>query len=87
MLRREKFDKYITEGERIQFLAEMVRNALLIETSTLIAECRDPKDNKFLALAIDGQAEAIISGDKDLLTLSPYKRIVIVTPREFLELP
>jgi len=47
--------------------------------------CRDPKDNKFLALAADGQADYLVSGDRDLRDLSNFNGIPILTPREFYE--
>ena len=47
------------------------------------AACRDPKDNKFLELAVAGSAGYLISGDEDLLVLNPFRGIRIVTPAEF----
>jgi len=49
-----------------------------------ITICRDPKDNKFLEVAVDGQADIIVSGDEDLLTLHPFRGIPILSPRDFL---
>jgi predicted nucleic acid-binding protein len=46
--------------------------------------CRDPRDNKFLALALIADADAIISSDNDLLTLHPWRGIPILTPTLFL---
>lgn len=46
--------------------------------------CRDPKDNKYLELAVNGQAESIITGDQDLLILHPFQSINIVTVNDFL---
>jgi predicted nucleic acid-binding protein len=45
--------------------------------------CRDPTDDKFLELAVSGNADLILSGDKDLLTLHPFRGIPIVTPAAF----
>jgi uncharacterized protein len=42
--------------------------------------CRDPKDNKFLALAGVCEADAIISSDQDLLALNPWRTIPVMTP-------
>ncbi|NJN97057.1 MAG: putative toxin-antitoxin system toxin component, PIN family [Anaerolineales bacterium] len=84
VLKREQFDKYILEEERMQFLAILVREATLIEVTEPIAECRDPKDDKFLELAIGGKAVCIVSGDKDLLVLHPFRGIPILTPAGFL---
>ena len=49
-----------------------------------VAACRDPRDDKFLDVALAGEAAAIISGDKDLLVLTPWHGIPILTPAEFL---
>jgi predicted nucleic acid-binding protein len=49
-----------------------------------LRECRDPKDDKFLELAIAGKASHIISGDQDLLMLSPFHGVAILTPVDFL---
>lgn len=46
---------------------------------------RDPNDNMILATAIAANADAIVTGDRDLLVLQEYEGIVIVTAREFLE--
>ena len=47
--------------------------------------CRDPKDDLVLALSVDGGADLIVSGDKDLLVLEKYQAIRILTPRAFWE--
>ena len=46
----------------------------------------DPADNRFLALALDGEAQYIISGDRHLLDLGEWRRINIVTIKEFLQI-
>lgn len=48
-------------------------------------ECRDPKDNKYLELAVSGKAECIITGDEDLLVLNPFRQIDILTVQNFLD--
>lgn len=85
-LRREKFNRYLLEQERLAFLEHLVRVATIIEITVTITECRDPKDNKFLELAVSGKADYIITGDDDLLTLNPFREIRILTPRDFLDL-
>lgn len=84
VLRRPKFNKYVPEEKRLEFLAALVREAAVVEASEVITECRDPKDNKFLELAVSGKASHIITGDADLLTLHPFRGIAIVTPQVFL---
>ena len=85
VLKREKFDRYLTADEREIFLHALVDRAMLIEPDEEIWECRDPKDNKFLELAVSGHAAYIVSGDRDLLILNPFRNIAIITAKEFLE--
>lgn len=84
VLRRSKFDAYITEEERLDFLAAYIRETEEITVDIRLQVCRDPTDDKFLELAIAGRATHIVSGDPDLLTLSPFRGVIIVNPREFL---
>ncbi|MFO7683988.1 MAG: putative toxin-antitoxin system toxin component, PIN family [Chloroflexota bacterium] len=86
VLKREKFNKYLTESERLSFLNVLVHEAEIIQISETISACRDPKDDKFLELAVAGQADAIISGDQDLLALNPFQGISIVDPHQFLQM-
>jgi uncharacterized protein len=83
-LRREKFNRYLLEHERLEFLARLVREATLVEVNITITACRDPKDNKFLELAVAGNANCIVSGDNDLLSLHPFQGILILNPHAFL---
>ena len=75
----------MTEDERMEFLAVLLREATLVEVTMHVGECRDPQDNKFLELAASGRALCIVSGDQDLLVLHPFRGIPIVTPRGFLD--
>jgi len=45
--------------------------------------CRDPRDDKFLHAALNGEAEAIVSGDRDLLVLDPFHGVRILSPSAF----
>ncbi len=56
----------------------------LVTPDERITACRDPKDNKFLEVAVTGQADVIVSGDEDLLVLHPFREIPIVTAAQFL---
>ena len=87
VLRRPRFEKYIHENERISFLMALLRDAHIVRVTETVADCRDPKDNKYLELAHEAQASCIITGDKDLLDLHPYRGIAILTPRQFLDAP
>ena len=84
VIARKKFDKYVSEEKRKEFLAALVKQAELLEVTEEITDCRDPKDNKFLELALSGEADCIISGDGDLLVLHPFRGISILQPGAFL---
>nr|WP_293055713.1 putative toxin-antitoxin system toxin component, PIN family [Okeania sp. SIO2B3] len=84
VLSRQKFDRYLSREIREYFLANLTKETELIAITETIDICRDPKDNKFLELAVSGNATHIITGDKDLLELHPFRDILIVTPSQFL---
>jgi uncharacterized protein len=48
-------------------------------------ECRDPKDDKYLELAVAANAQIMVSGDHDLLVLHPFRGISILNSRDFCE--
>ena len=56
VLRRKGFERYITEEERMKFLSAFVRDGVLVEIVERVVACRDPKDDKFLELAVNGKA-------------------------------
>lgn len=87
VLRRPRLEKYIREDERIHFLVALLREAYIVRVTETVSDCRDPNDNKYLALAHQAEAACIITGDKDLLDLHPYRGIAILTPRQFLNAP
>jgi putative PIN family toxin of toxin-antitoxin system len=84
VLRRPHFNRYVSEQQRLEFLYALVEQADIVPIMDRIAACRDPKDNKFLELAVPGRASHIISGDADLLCLHPFQGIAIVRPADFL---
>ena len=51
-----------------------------------VPECRDPADISFLELALVGRADALVTGDRDLLALAPAFTVPIITPSELREL-
>ena len=84
VLSREKFDRYVSVRDREEFLRRLLQVTTMVSVLSEISDCRDPKDNRFLALAIDSQSERIVSGDADLLALNPWRGIEIVSPGAFL---
>jgi len=85
ILGRERFDRYVSQLSRNRFLATLIAQADILDIHEFLQVCRDPKDDKFLDLAVAGEATCIVTGDKDLLVLDPFRGIPIVTPRRFLD--
>jgi putative PIN family toxin of toxin-antitoxin system len=64
-------------------LRQIFSAAELVTITERITACRDPKDDKFLELAVNGRADLIVSGDADLLVLDTFRGIPIITPAAF----
>jgi putative PIN family toxin of toxin-antitoxin system len=73
-------------SSRIAILELLKEDAIFIEPTEIITDCRDPKDNKFLELAVAANADYIITGDLDLLILNPFRTITILKSGEFINL-
>jgi putative PIN family toxin of toxin-antitoxin system len=84
---REKFNPYVTLEDRQEFFGLYARIAEWVPVTTIVRICRDPTDDKFLELAVDGAATLLITGDRDLLALSPFRSIAILTPADVLAMP
>jgi putative PIN family toxin of toxin-antitoxin system len=84
VLRREKFAKYTTAKDIAAFVEWIASTGELVTVEDAVIGSRDPKDNKFLALAIAGRADYLVTGDKDLLVLGRIGATPIVTPSDFL---
>jgi len=65
-------------------LKMLFATAELVTITERVVACRDPTDDKFLELAVNGKADVIVSGDNDLLVLHPFRGIPILTPAAFL---
>ena len=85
VLSRHKFDAYLDAVARENFLRYLRAIALIVAASASIRACRDPRDDKFLEVAVHGRADLIVTGDADLLALHPFRGIAIMTPAEYLE--
>jgi len=82
---RPKFDRYVSVAHRARILDLVVMAAERIEPTEPVRECRDPKDDKYLALAVAGGADVIVSSDaRHLLAMHPWRGIPILAPRDYL---
>lgn len=85
VLSREKFDRYVSIEDRQEFIRLLARISENVEIIRRVKACRDPKDDKFLELAVNGDADTIITGDKDLLVLNPFENIRIIKPADIID--
>jgi len=86
VLQRSKFAPYTRPGLLDPYLNSVRMAAEPVDPSTRIRACRDPRDDKFLEVAVHGRADLIVTGDNDLLDLHPFRGISILTPAAYLEL-
>ena len=70
VLAQPKFDRYISLEDRKQFLRLLGRMAVFVPVVYPVQACRDPRDDKFLEVALNGKTDLILSGDADLLAES-----------------
>lgn len=86
VLNRPKFAGSISAERRSAFLSALRDAAVWFDPAVRVADCRDPKDDKYLELALAAGAETIVSSDNDLLVLSLWRGVRIVNPAEYLTL-
>jgi putative PIN family toxin of toxin-antitoxin system len=79
-----KFERYVEYPRREALLQRLVAVLDVVEVLQPVRACRDPGDNMFLEAAVNGAAAIIVSGDRDLLVLHPFRGIAIVTPAAYL---
>jgi putative PIN family toxin of toxin-antitoxin system len=84
VMKRSKFDRYAPVQLRMDAIEDIFEDMEPVNIVENIAICRDPKDDKILELAINGKARVVITGDKDLLTLHPFRGVAVLTPADYL---
>lgn len=88
VIQRRKFAKYFVnrENEISEFITDLMELSFIIDVTHKVTDCKDPKDNKFLEIALSANALYLVTGDKkDLIAMNPYHGIEIITAKEFLE--
>ncbi len=86
VLGRDKFDRYLDKSTRRALLRDYAEAARAVIVTESVVDCRDPRDNKFLELALAAGARLLVSGDRrDLLSMSPWRGIEIVSVRAFVQ--
>jgi len=84
VLSRPKFDAYVTIEDRQEFFRRLSRVVEVVPITYVVQARRDPRDDKFLELALNGNADLIVTGDDDLLVLNPFRSIPIITPAGYI---
>ena len=82
-----KFDRYVSRQRRETLLDRLAPLVEIVEIVQRVQVCRDPKDDKFLELAVNGRANVVVTGDDDLLSLHPFRGIDILSPAAYLDRP
>ena len=77
LAREISWSAYLGLVARLRSVAE------LVDVHSVVEVCRDPKDNFLLALAKDGDADYLITGDKDLLIMKEFENTKIATLPDF----
>jgi len=84
VVKRPKLKKYFAQSDVQKLLDTINEIAEFIDVKSDVSICRDEKDNFLLGLALDGKADVLITGDKDLLVLKKIEHTFIVTMQEYL---
>jgi putative PIN family toxin of toxin-antitoxin system len=82
VLARQKFDRYVSRETRKGFIQRVGRIAEFVPIIQTVRECRDPKDDKFLEVALNGRADVIITGDAEM---HPWREVEILSPLDYLQ--
>ena len=85
VLSRAKFDVYVSIEDRQEFFRRLSRVVEVVPITYIVHARPEPKDDKFLELGVNGNADLIITGDDDLLVLNSFRGISIITPASYLE--
>lgn len=75
---------YIKQDEVLMLITAYKEVVEWIPIIEKVQACRDPKDDKFLELAVNGNAEYIVTGDNDLLVLHPFRKTQILSAKDFI---
>lgn len=78
-----KFDRYVPRERRAALLLRLAPLIEIVEVVQRVQASRDPDDDKFLEVAINGRADVVVGGDGDLLDLNPFRGMAILAPAAY----
>ena len=73
----------ISSATSAAFIGRLGALAVAVQPTVVVRECRDPTDNMVLELALAVGAAVIVSSDKDLQVMNPWRGIRILSPGEY----
>mgnify|MGYP001306435714 CR=1 FL=1 len=85
VVNRPKLRPFFSETVVVELLETIEEFADFVNVRSEIKLCRDPKDNFLLSLSLDGNADYLLTGDKDLLDLAKFEKTKITTITDFLQ--
>ena len=82
-----KLQQYYTDADRTRFVALVMALSEIVDLPEAVPRiCRDPDDDRIIACAVVGEADVIVSGDHDLLTLGRVGDLPVITAAQFLDM-
>ena len=75
--------RWMTDDEVAALLESLAQESILVSGRVLVQVSRDPADDKFLAAAVEGRADYVVTGDRDLLDLETYRGVRVIRPGSF----
>lgn len=84
VISRKKFEKYIRQGQANRFISLIMNRLTPMEIKTQVRLSRDAKDNYLLSMALDCNADYLVTGDPHLLEIKEFGKTKILTMAEFL---
>ena len=78
--------RWMTQEEMVELLQTLAQGSLMVSGHVKVRASRDPEDDKFLAAAIQAEADFVVTGDRDLLVLEHYRGVRVLRPAPFLQI-
>lgn len=82
-----KFDAYVSREKRDALLLRLAPLVEIVTVVQMVHASRDGTDDKFLDVALNGRADVLVTGDRELLELNPFRGIAILTPADYIARP
>lgn len=83
--KRPKLRRFFSIADIESILETIEEYAEFVDVKSEVSICRDSKDNFLLSLSLDGKADFLLTGDKDLLILNPFKKTAILSISDFFQ--